>query len=105
VSNKIDGLEVRPVRVSASTAVRKTTDGAAGKAGSGAASETDVHITSAARSLASLEQSILDMPAIDQDRVDEVQQRLASGKYEVDPHRVADGLLRLESVLSGLKGK
>lgn len=106
MSNKIDGLEVRPVRVSASTAVRKTTeDGAAGKAGSGAASETDVHITSTARSLASLEQAILDMPAIDQERVDEVSRRLASGKYEVDPHRVADGLMRLETVLSGLKGK
>lgn len=106
MSNKIDGLEVRPVRVSASTAVRKTTDdGAAGKAGSGAASGGDVHITSAARSLASLEQAVLDMPAIDQDRVDEVQQRLASGKYEVDPQRVADGLLRLETVLSDLKGK
>jgi len=107
VSNKIDGLEVRPVRVSASTAVRKTTteDGAAGKAGSGATSGSDVHITSTARSLATLEQTILDMPAIDQDRVDEVQQRLQSGKYEVNPHRVADGLLRLETVLSGLKGK
>ena len=105
MSNKIDGLEVRPVRVSASTAVRKTTDSAAGKAGSGAASETDVHITSTAKSLASLEQAILDIPAIDQDRVDEVQQRLSSGKYEAHPHRVADGLLRLETVLSGLKAK
>ena len=85
--------------------MRKTTDNAAGKAGSGAASEGDVHITSAARSLASLEQSILDMPAIDQDRVDEVQQRLASGKYEIDPRRVADGLLRLESELTGFKDK
>jgi len=105
VSNKIDGLEVRPVRVSASTAVRKTTDSAAGKAGSGAASGTDVHITSAAKSLASLEQAILDMPAIDQERVDEVQQRLASGKYAVDPHRIADGLLRMEHELKGLNGK
>jgi negative regulator of flagellin synthesis FlgM len=105
VSNKIDGLEVRPVRVSAATAVRKTTDSAAGEAGSGAASRTDVHITSTARSLASLEQAVLEMPAIDAARVDEVQQRLASGKYEVDPHRVADGLMRLETVLSGLKAK
>jgi negative regulator of flagellin synthesis FlgM len=105
VSNKIDGLEVRPVRISASTAVRKTADNAAGKAGSGAASEGEVHITSTARSLASIEQSILDMPAIDQDRVDEVEQRLASGKYRIDPKRVADGLLRLESELKGLNDK
>ncbi len=105
MSNKIDGLELRPVRVSASTAVRKSQDNAAGKAGSGAAPESDVHITSAARGLASLEQSILEKPAIDQDRVDEVQKRLAAGKYTVDPKRVANGLLRLESELSDLKDK
>ena len=105
MSNKIEGLEVRPVRVSAGTAVRKTTDSAAGKAGSGAPSGTDVHITSTAKGLAALEQSILDMPAIDQARVDEVQQRLASGKYDVDPQRIADGLLRLDTVLAGLKTK
>ena len=105
MSNKIDGLEVRPVRVSASTAVRKTADSAAGKAGSGAASGGDVHITSTARSLASLEQTILDMPAVDQDRVDDVQQRLTSGKYAVDPHRIADSLLRLENELKGLNDK
>ena len=105
MSNKIDGLEVRPVRVSAGTAVRKPMDSAAGKAGSGAASGSDVHITSTARSLAALEQAILDMPAIDQSRVDDVQQRLVSGQYEVDPQRIADGLVRLETVLAGLKGK
>ena len=105
MSNKIDGLEIRPVRVSASTAVRKSSDSAAGKAGSGAASESDVHITTAAKSLASLEQAILDMPAIDQDRVDEVQQRLTSGKYEVDPKRVAAGLLRMEHDLKALNDK
>jgi negative regulator of flagellin synthesis FlgM len=105
VSNKIDGLEIRPVRVSAGAAVPKAADSAAGKAGSGAPSPGDVHITSAARGLASLEQSILDLPAIDQDRVDEVEARLASGQYEVDPERVARGLLRLESELFSLGRK
>ena len=105
MSNKIDGLEVRPVRVSAGTAVRKTEDSAAGKAGSGAASPGNVHITSTARSLASLEQSIMELPAIDQQRVDEVQARLASGQYAVDPQRVADGLLRLEGDLRSLARK
>jgi negative regulator of flagellin synthesis FlgM len=106
VSNKIDGLEIRPVRVSAGTAVRKTEDSAAGKAGSGAPSTGDgVHITSTARTLANLEQAILDMPAIDQERVDEVQRRIASGQYQADPQRIADSLLRLESDLTGLRGK
>jgi flagellar biosynthesis anti-sigma factor FlgM len=105
VSNKIDGLEVRPVRVAPGAAVRKPADSAAGKAGSGAASAGEVQITSAARSLASLEQALLEMPAIDQERVDQVQQRLAGGQYEVDPGRVARGLMRLENDLLGLARK
>lgn len=102
VPNKINGLEVRPVRVSAGTAVRQVEDASAGKPGSGEAPPPDVHITSTARSLASLEQEIRDLPAIDQKRVDEVQRRLASGQYHVDPQRIADGLSRLESEINSL---
>lgn len=105
MSNKIDGLDLRPVRVTAGTAVRKPADSAAGKAGSGAPSPGDVQITSAAKSLASLEQSILDLPAVDQERVDEIQKRLASGQYEVDPGRIARGLQRFENDLLGLGRK
>jgi negative regulator of flagellin synthesis FlgM len=105
VSNKIDGLDVRPVRISAGTAVRKPAEDATGKAGSGASSPDNVQITSTARSLASLEQSIRDLPAIDQERVAEIQARLSSGKYEMNPQRVADGLLRLEGDLRSLGRK
>lgn len=105
MSNKIEGLEVRPVRVAATTAVRKAADDAAGKAGSGAPSPGEVQITSAARGLATLEQAILDMPAIDQERVDAVQNQLAAGQYKVDPERIAQGLLRLEGDLQGLTRK
>jgi negative regulator of flagellin synthesis FlgM len=105
VANKIDGIDVRPVRIAAGAPVRKTADDATGKAGSGASSPDNVQITSTARSLASLEQSIRDMPAIDQERVAEIEARLSSGKYQMDPQRVADGLLRLESDLRGLGRK
>ncbi len=102
VSNKIDGLEVRPVRVSAGSAVRKPADATAGKPGSDAQpSSEEVQITSTARGLASLEQSIRDLPAIDQKRVEEIQRRIESGQYRIDSQRVADGLLRLESELKG----
>lgn len=106
MSNKIDGLDVRPVRISAGGAVRKAADDAAGKAGSGASSpDNSVQITSTARSLASLEQSIRDLPAIDQERVAEIEARLGNGTYEMDPQRIADGLLHLESDLRGLGRK
>lgn len=100
MANKIDGLEVRPVRVSAGSPVRKVDDALAGKPGSAAeSSPDDVQITSTARTLASLEQSVLDLPAIDQKRVEEIQRRLESGQYKIDPQAIADGLLRLEGEL------
>jgi negative regulator of flagellin synthesis FlgM len=99
VPNRIDGNEIRPVRVTAGTAVRKSGDDATGKAGSGHAPAQDVHITSTARTLAALEQAVLDLPAIDEQRVAAVRERLASGGYSVDPQRIADGLLRMEGAL------
>ncbi|MET0291305.1 MAG: flagellar biosynthesis anti-sigma factor FlgM [Steroidobacteraceae bacterium] len=103
MANKIDGLDVRPVRVSAGNAVRKVEDVLAGKAGGSTAepSPNEVEITSTARTLGSLEQSVQDMPAIDQKRVEEIQRKLEQGQYKVDPQRIADGLLRLESELKG----
>jgi negative regulator of flagellin synthesis FlgM len=102
VANKIEGLEVRPVRVAAGNAVRKVDDALAGKPGSSAeASPDEVQITSTARTLAFLEQSVLDMPAIDQKRVDEIQRKLENGQYQIDPQRIADGLMRLEGELRG----
>lgn len=107
MANKIDGLEVRPIRVSAGATVRKSGDAAAGGAGQGGApaAEADVQITSSARTLAALEQSIRDLPAIDQSRVDEIQQRLAEGRYSIDPQRIADAFARREDELTGLLRK
>lgn len=109
MANKIDGLEVRPIRVSAGTSVRKSGDAGAGRTGQGGASgmdaDVDVHITSSARNLAALEQSVQDMPAIDSARVDEIQRRLAEGRYQIDPQRIADAFLRREDELTGLSRK
>lgn len=103
MANKIDGVDVRPVRVSAGPTVRKVEDSAAGKAGSSAEPKPgeDVQITSTARSLASIEQSVRDLPAIDEKRVAEIQRRLENGDYTVDPQRIADKLLRLETEMKG----
>jgi negative regulator of flagellin synthesis FlgM len=58
-----------------------------------------VQLTGAARQLATIEQSLRDMPAIDEARIAAVKQRLDSGTYKVDPQRVADRLLHLEQEL------
>jgi negative regulator of flagellin synthesis FlgM len=88
--------ESKPVRVASAGAVHKRLEQSAGKAGSSAASESDVHLTGASRNLAALEQSLRDMPAIDELRVSTVKQRLSSGDYKIDPQRVADRLLSIE---------
>jgi len=107
VANKIDGLELRPIRVSAGATVRRSGDAAAGKSDQGGASaaDVDVHITSSARNMAALEQSVRDLPAIDSARVEEIQQRLAEGRYRIDPQRIADAFVRREDELTGLSRK
>jgi negative regulator of flagellin synthesis FlgM len=96
VSNKVSGVESKPVRVASAGAVHKRLEQSAGKAGSSAASGSDVHLTGASPRLAAIEQSLKELPAIDELRVSTVRQRLSSGDYKVDPQRVADRLLSLE---------
>lgn len=96
VPNKVNGVESKPVRVASAGAVHKRLEQSAGRAGSSAASGSDVHLTGAGRNLAAIEQSLKDMPAIDELRVSVVRQRLASGDYRIDPQRVADRLLSIE---------
>ena len=56
----------------------------------------DVHLTGASRQLAAMEQSLRELPAVDEVRVAVVRQRLSGGEYKVDPQRIADRLLGLE---------
>jgi negative regulator of flagellin synthesis FlgM len=99
VPSKISGVEPKPVRVAASSAVRSTRD-AASPASDNATAGTDVHLTGAARGLAAIEHSLRALPAVDELRVAAVKQRLQDGSYEVDPQRVADRLLRMEADLA-----
>jgi negative regulator of flagellin synthesis FlgM len=96
VSTKVNGVDSKPVRVASAGAVHKRFEQSAGKAGSSAAAESDVHLTGASRNLAAVEQSLRELPAVDEARVSAVRQRLADGDYKVDPQRVADRMLSLE---------
>ena len=96
VPNKVNSMESKPVRIASAAPVHKRLEQSAGKAGSSAASESDVQLTGASRTLAAIEQSLREMPAIDELRVSVVKQRLSSGEYKIDPQRVADRLLSLE---------
>lgn len=100
VPNKINGIEPRPLRVAAGSPVRPV-PGAAADAGGGTSSgQADVRLTSAARNLSAIQESLKALPAIDELRVAAVRQRLQDGSYEIDPQRIADRLLRLEDDLA-----
>jgi negative regulator of flagellin synthesis FlgM len=58
-----------------------------------------VHITDSASRLASIEQMLREMPAIDEARVAQVRSALADGTYTIQPEHIADRLLQLEKAL------
>jgi negative regulator of flagellin synthesis FlgM len=102
VSNKINGLENRPVQVSSGSGARAVAGRSSEQQAPAAPPVTgDVHITDAARTLASLEQSIKDMPEVDEKKVSLVRDALRDGNYKIDSQRVADKFLRMEQELSG----
>lgn len=100
MSNKINGVDHRPVTIGAGARVARGRDASTGDAGRPASSGGAVQITESARRLAALEQALRAMPAIDEARVAEVSRALADGTYEVRPGRIADELLRLERELA-----
>jgi negative regulator of flagellin synthesis FlgM len=99
VSSKINGVDIKPARIAPGAAVQRKSERTAGEAGSSAVADSDVQITGAARGLAAIEQSLRELPAIDEARVADVRRRLDNGSYSIDPQKVADRLLHLESDL------
>lgn len=100
VSTKITPLEPKPARVSPASAGRSVSGSAGGSGGDSPAPAAEVSITGAARGLAAIEESLRALPAVDELRVAAVKQRLQDGSYQMDPQRVADRLLRMESDIS-----
>lgn len=62
---------------------------------SGSSGES-VTITDSARQLASLSQAVQDTPDVDTSRVTKIQQAIESGTYQIDPERIADGLIQMD---------
>jgi negative regulator of flagellin synthesis FlgM len=68
------------------------------------AGASDVHITDSASQLASLEQTLRSLPAVDGVRVAQLQTAIEQGTYTVQPQHVADQLIQLEQSLAELPG-
>jgi negative regulator of flagellin synthesis FlgM len=81
----------------------------AGSSGTSAASSAahsgptqDVQITGAARQLATLEQTLRDLPAVNETRVAQITNSIEQGTYTVHPQQIADKLIQLEQALGQL---
>lgn len=109
MSSSINGFGTQPVRVAAGKAVSRAADGSDTQSSPESASNdapTDsVSISSAARSLATLEAAVSQSPSVDSARVAAVQQRIEDGTYKPDPQRIADKLIRLERELPGRQSR
>lgn len=64
----------------------------------GASSSRDkVSLTDTAERLKALEHQLAQQPEIDRNRVNDMQDAISSGKYKVDPERVADKMMSFEA--------
>lgn len=107
MSNKISGLSGNPAAsVGAGRAAEKTRDPVTGGSSAAAAAPSsaagDVHITGSASQLASLEQQVRSLPAVDPARVAQFSSAIEQGTYTVQPQHVADRLMQLEQALGQL---
>jgi negative regulator of flagellin synthesis FlgM len=97
VSSPVDGGSRAIERVQ-----RAARSGAADKAaetGSSTAIES-VHITDTARQLLALQQTIGDLPEVNQSRIDRVRADIEQNRYSSDSGRIADRMLQMESDLT-----
>jgi len=107
MANKISGLGgSSTASIDAGRPVPKTRDAVTG--GSSQPSTPvpvpgDVHITDSASQLASLEQTVRSLPAVDAGRVAQLRSAIEQGTYTVQPRHIADQLLQLEQALGPLQ--
>jgi negative regulator of flagellin synthesis FlgM len=106
MTNKISGLSNDLAPIGAGRPAQKARDPATGSSAPdvdvSSAATGDVHITDSASQLATLEQTLHGLPAVDEARVARFRTAIEQGTYTVQPQHVADQLMQLERSLSQL---
>jgi negative regulator of flagellin synthesis FlgM len=103
VSSKIGGFDGNSpsTAVGAGRAVQRPQDAATGGAenakGPGGSS---VQITGTARQMASLEQAVRDLPAVNDVKVAQISAAIQQGTYKVDARDIANKLIQMEKSLA-----
>ena len=72
----------------------------ADKTASTSAAADSLNLTDQTARLQALEKSISELPVVNTQRVEQVQNALATGTFQIDPARVADKLLSFEAGLA-----
>ena len=65
-----------------------------------AASSDSVNLTGTASQLRSLEQQLASLPVVDVQRVDSVKREISNGSFEIDPPRIADKMIQMETAIN-----
>jgi negative regulator of flagellin synthesis FlgM len=105
VSGKINGIDGTQIAsVGAGRPVQRSQDAVSGGASGNTSNDgsQNVQITGTARQLADLEQKVRDLPAVNSERVSQLQSAIEQGTYTVRPEHIADQLMSLERALSKL---
>ncbi len=78
-------------------------DASPGKSATAGGSNDRISFTDAARLLQDLEIRIAESPVVDSNRVAEVRNAVDNGTFTVDPARIADKMISLETALTGAR--
>lgn len=75
-------------------------------AGNAAAASSDtVNITNTASQLQALEKQLASLPVVDVQRVDSIKREISNGTFEINPPRIADKMIQIESAISSKLGQ
>jgi len=102
VSSKIGGVDGNSpsTAIGAGRAVQRPQDAATGGLKNSNGSGTpSVQITGTARQMASLEQAVRDLPAVNDTKVAQISAAIEQGTYKVDARDIANKLIQMEKVL------
>lgn len=70
---------------------------------SNTANEDSIQLTDTAAKLQQIEQSLSDIPIVDNARVDAISQSIDDGQYQINDHKIADRIIQTETDINKLK--
>jgi negative regulator of flagellin synthesis FlgM len=105
MSNKINGMEIRPAAPSATAPIARSKDSFGREGAPTGGNNGGVQITDTARHLANLERMLSHSPEVNEAKVTEISVAIERGQFEIQPERIADNLLRLEQTLARASGR